>query len=179
MKFVNKEDIIEAVQFTGDNLEELRKFLGSDDKIREESDGIYFLSSLTKLTKLYKNNYILKKGNQNWICDSDKFTDSYLEFKENELVTKPDKITLSIRDNKIINEELDELKNKYNVNLSLKSVDSINIIIELTANDLTETAYTNLSTDYFTKANEFNAKKYVHNIVEDFILKETYNWTEK
>lgn len=179
MKFVNKEDIIEAVQFTGDNLEELRKFLGSDDKIREESDGIYFLSSFTKLTKLYKNNYILKKGSQNWICDSDRFADSYLEFKENELVIKPDKITLSIRDNKIINEELDELKNKYNVNLSLKSVDSINIIIELTANDLTETAYTKLSTDYFTKANEFNARKYVHNIVEDFILKKAYNWTEK
>lgn len=179
MKFVNKEDIVEVVQYIGDNLEELRKFLGSDAKIKEEFDGVYLIDKYNKITKIHKNNYLIKESNSVFICDSDKFADSYLEFKENELVIKPDKITLSIRDNKIINEELDELKNKYNVNLSLKSVDSIDIIIELTANDLTETAYTKLSTDYFTKANEFNARKYVHNIVEDFILKKAYNWTEK
>lgn len=179
MKFVNKEDIVEVVQYIGDNLEELRKFLGSNAKIEEEFDGVYLIDKYNEATKIHKNNYLIKESNSVFICDSDKFADSYLEFKENELVIKPDKITLSIRDNKIINEELDELKNKYNVNLSLKSVDSIDIIIELTANDLTETAYTKLSTDYFTKANEFNARKYIHNIVEDFILKEAYNWSEK
>ena len=171
MKFVNKNDIIEGIQYTGDNLEEIVTFVKSAAEIREESDGIYLIDKYNKLSKIYKNNYIIKRSDAVWICDSDKFIESYLEFKDSESMIKCDDFTLSIRDKQIISEELVKLKDIYNVHLSLKSVDSINTIISLTSNDITEPIYTNLSTDYFTKANEFNARKYIHNVVEDFILK--------
>ena len=171
MKFVNKNDIIEGIQYTGDNLEEIVTFVKSAAEIREESDGIYLIDKYNKLSKIYKNNYIIKGNNTVSICDSDKFCDSYLEFKDSESMIKCDDFALSIRDKQIISEELVKLKDIYNVHLSLKSVDSINTIISLSVNDITEPLYTNLSTDYFTKVNEFNARKYIHNVVEDFILK--------
>lgn len=175
MKFINKEDIIEAVQFTGDNLEELRKFLGSDDKIREEPDGIYFLSYLTKLTKLYKNNYILKKGSQNWICDSDRFNDIYVEFPDcNQSITKSDFIW-TIRNNNIIDEELNKLHEKYNVDLKFNSVDSKYITIILTDKNLSEPVKILLDINTFNNFNEFNQRNYIYSYVEKSILLETSN----
>ena len=177
MKFVNKRDIVEGIQYTG-NLEEITEFVGSTAKIKEEFDGVYLIDKYNKATKIYKNNYLIKVNNRVSICDSDKFTDSYLEFKENESAIKVNDFTLSNRDKTIIREELDKLIDKYNVHLSLKSVDSINIVISLTDDNFAEPAYTNLSTDYFVKSNEFNARKYVYNVVEDFILRETSNWAQ-
>ena len=174
MKFVNKNDIIEAIQYR-DNLEEITEFVGSAAKIKEEFDGIYLIDKYNKITKIYKNNYLIKERNNIYICDSDKFVDSYLEFKENESAIKVNDFTLSNRDKTIIREEFDKLADKYSVNLSLKSVDSINIMISLTDDNFVEPVYTNLSTDYFIKANEFNARNYIYNVVEDFILRETSN----
>ncbi len=177
MKFVNKRDIVEGIQYTG-NLEEITEFVGSDAKIKEEFDGVYLIDKYNKTTKIYKNNYLIKASNRVYICDSDKFTDSYLEFKENESAIKVNDFTLSNRDKTIISEEFDKLADKYNVRLLLKSVDSINIMISLTDDNFAEPVYTNLSTDYFVKSNEFNARKYVCNAFEDFILRETSNWVQ-
>lgn len=175
MKFINKEDIIEAIKFTGDNLEELRKFLGSDDKIIEESDGIYLRSSFRKLTKLYKNNYILKKGNLNWICDSDRFNDIYVEFPDsNQSIIKSDFIW-AIRNNNIIDEELNKLHEKYNVNLIFKNVDSQHITIVLTDENLAEPVEILLDTNTFNNFNEFNQRDYIYSYVEESILRETSN----
>ena len=177
MKFVNKRDIVEGIQYIG-NLEEITEFVGSAAKIKEEFNGVYLIDKYNKTTKIYKNNYLIKANNRVSICDSDKFADSYLEFKENESTIKVNDFTLSNRDKTIIREEFDKLADKYNVHISLKSVDSINIMISLTDDNFAEPVYTNLSTDYFVKSNEFNARKYVYNVVEDFILRETSNWVQ-
>ena len=48
MKFVNKKDIIEGIQYTGDNIEEIVTFVEPAAKIREEFDGIYLIDKYNK-----------------------------------------------------------------------------------------------------------------------------------
>lgn len=174
MKFVNKEDIIEAIQFTGDiikELEELEEFVNPYGKLKIDVDGIYLIDKFNKLTKIYKNNYILKRHDGVWVCDSDRFNSCYIQFKDPVYTLKSD-FGWSVINDKIIMEELNKLHDKYNVNLTFKNVDSQCITILLTNKILLEPVEILLNTNTFMNFNESKQRNYIYSHVETVILRE-------
>ena len=79
MKYAKKPVIVEAVQYTGDNLDELREMDGFDD-VYMRVNGVLFLKTLEGLMLCSVDDYVIRgvRG-EFYPCKPDIFGKTYME----------------------------------------------------------------------------------------------------
>ena len=80
MRYQTKIQYIEAEEWTGSNLEEMKALMGSNYK--EINGELYYPSILGKLMKLEIDDFLIKKGNHFMSKEKTDFLKQYEEIKE-------------------------------------------------------------------------------------------------
>lgn len=76
-EYIQKPEIIEAVQYTGDNINEIQRWCPRH--IEEYSDGSLGIPDVEKkyMVKVHLNQYIIHRGDEYFTYNEDAFTSMY------------------------------------------------------------------------------------------------------